>query len=202
MLFLDFTHSESETANEMIERYETALQNCLDQGVVVDVNMRQRILIGRPAERYKFLKQNFLLSPVATRPTLNALKAQVRDIDFDHRKPQGRVKTKAGQGHQAETEANWGRKSNSGGETRREKYSARGGSSSSQGGRGGRISSDRSSGNDRARASKSGGDITCYCCGKKGHIKPDCPKRSEECRQCGKVGHLQSMCKSKSEGGT
>ena len=30
MLFLDFAHLELETANEMIERYETALQNCLD----------------------------------------------------------------------------------------------------------------------------------------------------------------------------
>ena len=52
MRFLDFSHTESETANEMIERYETSLQNCLDQGVVIDGNMRQRMLIGRPAERY------------------------------------------------------------------------------------------------------------------------------------------------------
>ena len=96
MLFLDFTHLESETANEMIERYEAVLQNCLDQGVTVDDNMRRRMLIGRPAERYKFLKQNFLLSPVATRPTLDALKAQLRDIDSDFRKPQGQVQTKSG----------------------------------------------------------------------------------------------------------
>ena len=40
MLFLDFAHLESETADEMIERYETTLQNCLDQGVAVDNNMR------------------------------------------------------------------------------------------------------------------------------------------------------------------
>ena len=44
MPFLDFTHLESETANEMIERYKTTLQNCLDQGVTVDANMRQRML--------------------------------------------------------------------------------------------------------------------------------------------------------------
>ena len=56
MLFLDFTHLESETANEMIERYETTVQNFLDQGVTVDANMRQRMLIGRLAERYNFLK--------------------------------------------------------------------------------------------------------------------------------------------------
>ena len=85
MLFLDFTHFELESANGMIERCETTLQNCLDQGVTVDNNMRQRILIGRPAERYKFLKQSFLLSPLATRPTLDALKAQLRDIDSDYR---------------------------------------------------------------------------------------------------------------------
>ena len=35
MLFLDFTHFESETANDLIERYETTLQDCLDQGVTV-----------------------------------------------------------------------------------------------------------------------------------------------------------------------
>ena len=186
----------------MIERYETALQNCLDQGVTVDANMRQRMLIGHPAEQYKFLKQNFLLSPVAMRPILDALKAQLRDIDFDYKKPQGQVKAKSGQGHRAETEANWGQKSNLGGEKRRDKYYARGGGSNSQGGRGGPSSSDRSCGNDRAGASKSGGDVTCYYCGQKGHIKPDCPKRFEACRQCGKVGHLQSMCKSKSDGGT
>ena len=105
--------------------------------------------------------------------------------------------TKSGQGHRAEREVNWGQKSNSGSDKRRDKFPSRGGSSNSQGGRGG-----RSNGNDRAAAPKNGGDVTCYCCGKKGHIKPDCPKRSEECRQCGKVGHLQTMCKSKSESGT
>ena len=127
---------------------------------------------------------------------------ELRDIDSDFRKPQGEVKTKLGQGHWAETEANWGQKSNSGTDKCRNKFPAHGGNSSGQGGRSGRGSNDRRSGNDRAAASKSGEDVTCYCCGKKGHIKPNCPKRSEECRQCGKVGHLQTMCKSKSEGGS
>ena len=70
MLFLDFAHIESETTNEMIERYETTLQNCFDQGVTVDNNMRQRMLIGRPAERYRLLKQNYLLATAATKPNL------------------------------------------------------------------------------------------------------------------------------------
>ena len=106
MLFLDFTHIESETANETIERYETSLQNCLDQGVNVDVPTRQRMLIGRPSERYKFLKQNYLLATAANKPDLEALKAQLRDIDSDHRKALGGSKSKTGQGHRLETEAN------------------------------------------------------------------------------------------------
>ena len=133
MLFLDFAHIESETANEMIERYETTLQNCLDQGVVVDNDMRQRTLIGRLAERYKFLKQNYLLANTATKPNLDALKAQQRDIDSDYRKPNFGVKTKAGHGHRAKIEAKWGKKSNSGSDKRRDKYSGRGGSGSGQG---------------------------------------------------------------------
>ena len=202
MLFLDFAHLESETADELIERYETSLQNCLDQGVAVDANTRQRMLLGRPAERYKFLKQNFMLTPAAARPGIDALKAQLRDIDSDYRKPQSGVKTKAGQGHRAETEVNWGQTSNSGGDRRRDRFPARGGGRS--GGRGGRGSGDRGSSRDRDGSTKGSsntkGDVTCYCCGKKGHIKPDCPKKSEECRQCGKVGHLQSMCKMKADG--
>ena len=106
MRFLDFAHIESETANEMIGRYETALQNCLDQRVVVEINMRQRMLIGRPAERYKFLKQNYLLATAANKPDLEALKAQLRDIDGDYRQPQGGAKSKTGQGHRSETKAN------------------------------------------------------------------------------------------------
>ena len=197
MRFLDFTHTESETANEIIDRYETSLQNCLDQGVVVDANMRQRMLLGRPAERYKFLKQNYLLATPANKPDLEALKAQLRDIDGDYRKPQGGAKAKSGQGHRSETEANWGQTSNSGGDRHRNKNSGRGGSSSGSS-RGGRGSVDRSSGSDRNK-----GEVTCYCCGQRGHIKPDCPKKGEECRKCGKIGHLQSMCKSsKSEGTT
>ena len=172
----------------------------------MDNNMRRRMLIGRPAERYKFLKQNYLLATAANKPDLDALKVQLRDIDRNYRKPHGGAKKKSGQGHRSETEANWGQTSNSGGDRRRDKNSERG-SSGSGSSRGGRGSGDRGSGSDRERSDKSSsgdnrGEVTCYCCGKKGHIKPECPKKSEECRKCGKVGHLQSMCKSKTDGGS
>ena len=106
MSFLDFAHLESETADELIERYETALQRCTDEGVALDPNTRLRMLLGRPAERYKFFKQNFMLTEAATRPGLEVLKAQLRDIDAEYRKPLPSVKTKAGQGHRAAAEVN------------------------------------------------------------------------------------------------
>ena len=106
MKFLDFTHLESETANETIERFETLVTTCLDQGIAIDENMKKRMLIGRPAERYQFLKQNYLLAPAATKPDLPALKAQIRDIDSEFQKVNAGSKNKDGQANRAE-EANW-----------------------------------------------------------------------------------------------
>ena len=63
------------------------------------------MLIGRPAERYKFLKQNYLLATAATKPNLDALMAQLRDIDSDYRKPHGGAINKSGQGHRSKTKA-------------------------------------------------------------------------------------------------
>ena len=64
------------------------------------------MLIGRPAERYEFLKQNYLLANAAAKPDLDAQKALLRDIDSDYRKANGGAKTKSSQGHRAKTEAN------------------------------------------------------------------------------------------------
>ena len=68
MSLLDFAHREGETANAMIERFETIVAFCTDQGVALGENLQKRMLLARPAERYAYLKQSYLLSPVATRP--------------------------------------------------------------------------------------------------------------------------------------
>ena len=210
MKFLDFTHLESETANETIERFETLVTTCLDQGIVIDENMKKRMLIGRPAERYQFLKQNYLLAPVATKPDLPALKAQIRDIDSEFQKVNAGSKNKAGQANRAE-EANWSQGSTSGGSKQYDKsggkYFGRGGRGSGNarniGGRGSGSGCSNVDRRDKDNSGAGGGDVTCYCCGQKGHIKPNCPKKDDEsCRKCGRIRHLQSMCKSTDKGGS
>ena len=41
---------------------------------------------------------------------------------------------------------------------------------------------------------KSGRIPECYCCGVRGHKKPDCPQLRETCSYCGIQGHMEKMC--------
>jgi hypothetical protein len=43
-------------------------------------------------------------------------------------------------------------------------------------------------------------DVTCYCCGAKGHMRPDCHYRKDKCDICGCTGHLRAVCHDKKEG--
>ena len=187
--FLDFTHKEGEDANAMIERFETIVTTCTDQGVVMvaDEQVQKRMLLARPADRYAFLKQSYLLAPARTRPDLVGLKAQMRDIDAEFQKTNSLKTHKAGMANRAETEAAWSQSTGGGRSTDR--------GSGRFAGRGGRGSAGRGRGDSSSGAR----ELTCYCCGQKGHIKPNCSKKDEKCRKCGKVGHLLAMCKEASE---
>ena len=83
MSLLDFAHHEGETANATIDRFESVVTICQDQGVGVDENLQKRMLLARPADRYSFLKQSYLLASIASRPDLVGLKARIRDIDAE-----------------------------------------------------------------------------------------------------------------------
>ena len=189
MSLLDFAHREGETANETIDRFESVVTICQDQGVVVDENLQKRMLLARPADRYSFLKQSYLLAPIASRPDLVGLKAQIRDIDAEFQKSNSGKVNRPGQANRAETEAAWSQGSSSGGERGSDRGSGR---FSGRGGRGG-------GGRDGGEGGAGNRDVTCYCCGQKGHIKPNCAKRDEKCRKCGKIGHLQIVCNAASE---
>ena len=148
-----------------------------------------RGLLARPADRYSFLKQSYLLEPVAARPDLVGLKAQIRDIDSEFQKSNSVSEVnKSGQANRGEAEAAWSHGSSTGTARSSDRGSGR------FSGRGGRGNGGRGRGEDAGSK-----DVTCYCCGQKGHIKPNCAKRDEECHKCGKVGHLQTMCNDASE---
>ena len=104
---LDFAHREGESANAMIERFETVVMVCVDQGIAADENLQKRMLLARPADRYAFLKQSYLLSSIGNRPDLVGLKAQIRDIDAEFQKFNSVKVNKGGQANRAEAEAAW-----------------------------------------------------------------------------------------------
>ena len=183
MQLLEFAHKEGENANSTIDRFDTAVKYCTDQGVANDENLLRRMLLARPAERYAFLKQSYLSAPAATRPDLAMLKSQLRDIDSEFQKKNSGGKI-GGQANQAESA--WGQGTSYGAGRGRGRESGRGG-------RGGRGESGRSGG--RGGGGRGGQDLVCYCCGEKGHIRPKCPKKDSVCHKCKQLGHLQSMCK-------
>nr|CAI5842830.1 unnamed protein product [Callosobruchus analis] len=37
-------------------------------------------------------------------------------------------------------------------------------------------------------------NVTCFCCGKKGHKRSDCYFKTKVCKICNTVGHLQNVC--------
>ena len=199
MNLLEFAHREGETANATIDRFETIVMICEDQGVPADENLQKRMLLARPADRYAFLKQNYLLAPVASCPDLISLMAQIRDIDAEFQKSNFATKVKPGQVNRADfVESAWGQGTGSGGARNYDRgpgrFTGRGGCGSCGRGNGGRG---RDEDGDEGRAG--GRDVTCYCCGQRGHIEPNCPKKDEVCRKCKKAGHLQVMCKASSD---
>ena len=55
-------------------------------------------------------------------------------------------------------------------------------------------SSSNSKSSGKSSASRGSTD-KCYCCGKVGHRRPDCPRRNENCSLCGKRGQLSQVCR-------
>ena len=79
MAFLNFEHSEIETADSLIERFEKAVQLYEQQGLPQSEDIQLRMLLARPSDRYSTLKTIFQHS--AVKPDLEATFASMRDVD-------------------------------------------------------------------------------------------------------------------------
>ena len=42
-------------------------------------------------------------------------------------------------------------------------------------------------------------ELSCYRCGKTGHVASKCRFKGAKCHKCGKMGHLQRVCHSKAK---
>ena len=45
-----------------------------------------------------------------------------------------------------------------------------------------------------------GGAKTCFCCGRRGHVRRDCRHKQAVCYRCGVVGHLSCACRAAGSG--
>lgn len=87
MAFLNFEHSEIETADSLIERFEKAVQLCEQQGLPQSEDIQLRMLLARPSDRYSTLKTIFQHS--AVKPGLEATFASMRDVDATYQSKHG-----------------------------------------------------------------------------------------------------------------
>ena len=53
----------------------------------------------------------------------------------------------------------------------------------------------KGSGTGQKVQEKEGPEVTCKCCGNKGHSKARCHSKAKSCDECGKVGHLKVVCR-------
>ena len=64
MALLQFEHTETESANETISRFEALVHKCRQQDVTTDDKLLERMFLSKPNERYTFIKDNYMHSAV------------------------------------------------------------------------------------------------------------------------------------------
>ena len=79
MALLHFQHIETETANDTIERYESIIEKCAQQGVDTPDQLLKRMLLAHPNDRYVSVKKSYQHSKV--KHDLQELFSAMRDDD-------------------------------------------------------------------------------------------------------------------------
>ena len=64
MALLHFQHMETETADDTIARFETIVEKCVQQGVQIDDQLLERMILQLPNDQYVYLKKSYQHSKV------------------------------------------------------------------------------------------------------------------------------------------
>ena len=73
MALLSFQHIETETANDTIERFESVIKECAQQGVSTTNQLLERMLLAHPNDRFVYLKKSYQHSKV---------KQDLQDVEY------------------------------------------------------------------------------------------------------------------------
>ena len=84
MALLHFQHIETETSNDTIERYESIIEKCAQQGVDTPDQLLERMPLAHPNDRYVYLKKSYQHSKV--KQDLQELFSAIRDDDAEFHK--------------------------------------------------------------------------------------------------------------------
>ena len=82
MARLHFQHMETETTDDTIARFESVLGRCVQQGVSVDDQLLERMILQLPNERYTYLKKSYQHSKV--KQDLQEIFCSMRDDDAEY----------------------------------------------------------------------------------------------------------------------
>ena len=82
MALLHFQHMETETTDETISRYEAVVEKCVQQGVPIDEQLLERMILQLPNERYMYLNKSYQHSKV--NQDLLEIFSSMRDDDTEY----------------------------------------------------------------------------------------------------------------------
>ena len=82
MALLHFRHMETETADDTIARFEAVVEKCVQQGVQIDDQLLERMILQLPNERYTYLKKSYQHSKV--KQNLEEIFCSMRDDDAEY----------------------------------------------------------------------------------------------------------------------
>lgn len=186
LALLTFHHSEIETADQTILRFQKVVKAYVQQGVVPTEKEQTQSLMRNPNDRYAMIMTVFRMTE---NHDIEQLFQQMRVADDKYRA--GSLQ-ESGSAHRAE-----GRVKQTV-DTRSVADQIADGISDGMAKMEVLWVQKYAKGSAKVSTGKAAAYTTCYCCNEKGHYSRDCPERATaKCNYCRKDGHLEKACKLK-----